>query len=107
MAVETLMNLLISKLIPPHCLARHSSNKAVSWSLKQHPPCSIADIFHIWCANGFRFASHLGNLRLRGSDWLQVSFMGPLFLYFFQNFPNFSFRAAMSNPNGLLSKKLW
>jgi len=42
-ATEPAMDLLISKLIPTHHLARHGSNEAVSLSLKQHCPGSIAD----------------------------------------------------------------
>jgi len=43
---------------------------AVSLSLKQRRPGSVADMFEVCCANGFQFASHLGDLRFCSSDWL-------------------------------------
>ena len=63
-----------------------ASHDAVSLSLRRRCPGSVADTFQVWCANGFRFTSHLGDLHLHSSDWLQVSihFIWPVFLYFFK-----------------------
>ena len=45
------------------------SNKEVSLSFKHHCPSSVVDAFQVSCANAFRFASHLGDLR----SWLNIS----------------------------------
>jgi len=58
----------------------------LSLSLKQHHRGSVTDVC---CANGFRFGSHLGDFYF-GSGGCTFKLMGPLFLYFFQKFPNFS-----------------
>jgi len=44
-------------------------------------PSSVADAFHVSCANGFRFTSHLDNLRFCSSDWLHVSIHGTSFCF--------------------------
>jgi len=72
--MELPMDLLISKLIGPQ--ASHdaaSLNKAVSLSLKHCHPSSVTGMFQVCCANGFRFASHLGDLCFHSSDLLHIS----------------------------------
>jgi len=83
MATEPAKDLLISKLIRPNHLTWCGSDKAVSFSLKQYRPGSIVDAFQVYCFNGFQFASHLGDLHFRNSDWLHVSFHGTSFSLLF------------------------
>ena len=82
-AKEPPMDLLISKLIGPHHLAWSSSNKSVSLSLKRRHPSRVADTFWVSCANGFQFASRLGDLRFHNSDCLHVSIHGTSFSLLF------------------------
>jgi len=44
----------------------------------------------VFCANGFRFTSHLGDLRFYSSDRLHVSILGQFFFTFFKSFQTFS-----------------
>jgi len=62
-----------------------------SLSLKQHQRHSIVDLFEVSYAKGFRFGSHLGDFHFSSSA-CTFQFMRPLFLLFFQKFPNFRFR---------------
>jgi len=64
---------LISKLKQLHRLAWRDLNIAVSLSLKLRCANSVVDAFQVCCANGFLFASHLGDLRFHISDWLHDS----------------------------------
>jgi len=84
-AAEPPTDLLISKLIQPHCPAWRGSNKVVSLSLKRCCSGSVEDAFQVCCANGFQFGSHLADLRFRSSDWfwLHVSIHGTSFSLLF------------------------
>jgi len=64
-----------------------SLNKMLSLSFKCHCPSSGS--VYICYANGFRFGSRLCNFCF-GSSGCAFQFMGLVFLYFFQKFPNFS-----------------
>jgi len=83
-ATKPPIDLLNLKLIPPYRIAWHGSNKAVRFkrlSRKQRCPGSVKDVFQVYCDNGFRFASHLGVLRFRNSDWLHISIRGTSVLF--------------------------
>jgi len=92
---ETPMD-LISKLNRPHSLVWCFSNKAVSLSLKRHRPSNVA-------AMCFRSAVPIvfgSPLTLPTYIFVVVAgymfqFMGPVFLYFFQNFSNFLFSSEV------------
>ena len=73
LAMELPINLFIWKLVGLHRLAWRSLNQAVSLSLKRCGPGSVADVFQVYSANGFWFASHLGDICFHSSDWLRVS----------------------------------
>jgi len=87
---------LISTLIPPSHLTWFSSNKVVSLSLKWRHPCSITHRFQVCHANGCGFTSHL----VASCVFVIVTaytfqFRRSVFLYIFQNFPNFCFRVSI------------
>jgi len=84
LATEPPMDFLISKLIPRCCLSWHGSNKAGSLPFKWRCPDSVADVFHVCCANGCSwFASYLGALHFCNSDCLHVSIRGTSFSLLF------------------------
>jgi len=58
--METPMDLPVSKLIRPSCLAWCSSNNAVSLSSNQGQPGSLVGRFQVCHVNGWRFHSWLG-----------------------------------------------
>jgi len=91
---ELPMDLFISKLIPPYCLVWHSSNKAVSLSLKRHRPGSITDITsQVYHANSCGFAG--SPLILAPCIFILVTacmfqFVGSVFLYSFKTSQTFA-----------------
>jgi len=83
---------LISKVIPPFRFAWRGSNKAVTMSLNWCQSGNIMDTSQVCHASCCGIASHLCTLRFCNSDCFGTfEFVGPVFLYFFQNFPNFCF----------------
>jgi len=96
------MGLLISKLIPPYHLAWCSLNKAVSLSLKHRRPSSVTDVSQVCCADGFRFASHLGTLRFRSSDCLRFNSWCQFFFTFFKTFQTLALGVSTSGYGYLL-----
>jgi len=40
----------------------HDAARIVNLSFKWRHPSSVADMFQVWCANGFQFTFQLGNL---------------------------------------------
>jgi len=79
-AMEPPMDLLVSKLIRPSCLAWRGLNKAVSLSFNCHRSGSLPDRFQVYHVNGSGFASRLGTLRFGNSNCLHVSIRGTTLL---------------------------
>jgi len=66
------MDLLISKLIPPYCLAWRVSNKAVSLSLKRHHSGSVTDTLEVCHANGCGFVFYQNHRPRWTLPWMRI-----------------------------------
>jgi len=73
--------------------AGRGSKKVASLSLEQHRPGSLPVRFQLYHAIGCRFASDLSTLHFVLVTACTFQFVGPVFIDFFQNFPNFRFRS--------------